>query len=76
MGRTKGQSGARTSAQEEVGDERLDHLCDLVERFLDKDLRREVNAQNPPPPLAPPPLRLETSDSVSERFLKLKPSIV
>ena len=75
MTRTRGQGGASTSNEGDERDERLNRLCDIVERFLERDLRREANAHNPPPPPLLPPQRPENNDSVNERFQKLKPPI-
>ena len=75
MTRTRGQGGASTSNEGDERDERLNRLCDIVERFLERDLRREANAHNLPPPPPLPPQRPENNDSVSERFQKLKPPI-
>ena len=74
MRKKKAQIDVGTSTQGDDKDDRVDRLFDIVERFLERDLRREENALNPPPPPIPPP-RAENNDYVSERFQKLRPPI-
>ena len=74
MRKKKAQIDVGTSTQGDDKDDRADRLFDIVERFLERDLRREANAPNLPPSPLPPP-RAENNDSVSERFQKLRPLI-
>ena len=67
MGKKRAQIDVGTSTQRDDIDDHIDRLCCIMERFLERDMRREANAPNPPP--SPPPLlRAENNDSVSERF--------
>ena len=75
MRKKKAQIDVGTSTQGDDKDDRIDRLGDIVERFLERDLRREVNVLNPPPPPPPSPLRVENNDFVSKRFQKLRPPI-
>ena len=72
MRKKKAQIDVGTSTQGDDKDDRVDRLFDIVERFLERDLRREANAPNPPPP-PPPSSRVKNNDSISERFQKLRP---
>ena len=74
MRKKKAQIDVGTSTQGDDKNDRVDRLFDIVERFLERDLRREANAPNLQPPPLPPP-RVENNDSVSERFQKLRPPI-
>ena len=74
MKKKRAQIDVGTSTQGDDKDDRIDRLCDIVERFLERDLRREANVQNPPPPPSFSP-RAEINDFVSERFHKLRPPI-
>ena len=76
MEKTTGQSSADQADQHNDNrDTRIDRLADLVEKFLERDLRKEIEHSQHSSPTPPPlvPLRLEDLDSVSERFQKLKP---
>ena len=74
MRKKKAQIDFGTSTQGDDKDDRVDRLFDIVERFLERDLRREANAPNLQPLPLPPP-RAENNNSVSERFQKLRPLI-
>ena len=74
MRKKKAQINVGTSTQGDDKDDRVDRLFDIVERFLERDMRRVANTPNlPPPPI--PPLSAENNDSISERFQKLTPPI-
>ena len=51
---TKAESGAGTSCQGNDQDDRINRLCDIVEKFQETDVRRETIAQTQPPSLLPP----------------------
>ena len=71
MKRTKKQRGVGTSTQDNEREARIDRLTDLVERLLERDLRRDMGTQNPPSPSPPspsPPSKPECNDSICERF--------
>ena len=74
----RGQSSAErrrteSPARPDERDARIDRLTDLVERFLERDIRREMEAPpHPPPPPFPP--RVENVD-YTEKFQKLKPPV-
>ena len=74
MRKKRAQIDVGTSTQGDAKDDRVDRLFDIVERFLERDLRREVNTPKPPPPPLPPQ-SAENNYSVSERFQKLRPPI-
>ena len=70
----KSRNEAGPSTEGRNADDRVDRLCDIVERFLERDLRQEAYMRDlPPPPPPPPPPRAENNDNVCERFQKLKP---
>ena len=64
MRRKMTQIDVGTSTQGDDQDDRVDRLCDIIERFLERDLRRDPNASNLQPPPLPTP-RFENNDSVS-----------
>ena len=52
-----------TPARPNERDAHIDRFTDLVERFLEYDIRRKMEApSHPPPPPPPPPLRAENVD--------------
>ena len=76
MEKTTGQGSADQADQHnDDRDTRIDRLANLVEKFLERDLRREAEQPQHPSPTPPPPVlpRPEGLDSVCERFQKLKP---
>ena len=46
MRKTKKQHGAGTSTKDNEREAHIDHLTDLVERLLERDLRRNMGTQN------------------------------
>ena len=48
MRKTRKHHGARTLNQDNERDACIDCLTDLIERFLERDLRREMGTLNPP----------------------------
>ena len=69
MKKTRGQNSTDPEYQHDDRDTRINRRTDLVERFLERDLRREAEHPQPPPlplPLVPP--RSEGLDSVSVKF--------
>ena len=76
----RGQSNAEgrrieTLARFDERDAQIDRHTDLVEKFLERDIRREMKAPpHPPPPPPPPPPRVENVD-YTEKFEKLKPPV-
>ena len=67
------ESGAGTSHQGNDQDDRINRLCDIVEKFLERDVRRETIAQTQPPLLPSP--RAENNDLAAGRFQKMNPPI-
>ena len=68
MRKKRAQIDVGESTQGDDKDDRIDRLCDIVERLLEQDLKREAHVSNPSPPLPPPlPPRAENNDFVSER---------
>ena len=61
-----------TSHQGNDQDDRINRLCDIVEKFLERDVRRETIAQTQPPLLISP--RTENND-LAKRFQKMNPLI-
>ena len=72
MRKTKKQHGAGTSTQDNERDVRIDRLTDLVERLLERDLRRDMGTQNPHSP--PRPSKPEGNNSIYERFQEVETS--
>ena len=67
MRKKKAQIDVGTSTQGDDKNDRVDRLFDIVERFLERDLRREANAPNLQPPPLPPP-RVKSNDSEVKDF--------
>ena len=52
----KSRNEAGPSIEGRNADDRVDRLCDIVERFLERDLRQEAYMRDLPPPPPPPAL--------------------